>query len=196
MQDKNDLIAQKTYNLYISESMEGSNSTWNFDKNEKIYSVIFKLPNYVSRLRSPRYQRESRKNPQSQGYPLIPGMKIRNRRVIYLFGATAAGFRDIPKIPGIKIYFLTRDFSGFTYPDPDPRDFLGFGTREFQGIIKSQSRSPISGIFLSSSKLKIPNPITGIEAILEIKEKKFVTWIFSEISSWIVSEKFLILIFY
>ena len=32
--------------------MEGSNSTWNFDKNEKIYSVIFKLPNYVSRVRN------------------------------------------------------------------------------------------------------------------------------------------------
>ena len=110
MQDKNDLIAQKTYNLYISESMEGSNSTWNFDKNEKIYSVIFKLPNYVSRLRSPRYQRKSRKNPQSQGYPLIPGMKIPNRRVIYLFGATAAGFRDIPKIPGIEIYFFDSGF--------------------------------------------------------------------------------------
>ena len=51
MQDKNEVIAPKTYNLYIIDNMEGQNSTWNFDKNEKIYSVIFKLPNYVSRVR-------------------------------------------------------------------------------------------------------------------------------------------------
>ena len=43
MQDKNDAINGQTQ---ISK-MEVTNTKWNFDKDEKIYSVIFKLPEYV-----------------------------------------------------------------------------------------------------------------------------------------------------